>query len=164
MCVCVMMSCVITSFCSCLFKAKLNSHRGDRLKRKLPADQALQKELQLKRQMVELMEESARLSAENMQQINTNIANITATIQEGFSLMRTLLHRPQIPPPYSSSGGYGHFQGYPSGNLHASPHSTTPAFLRTPNGTPNPTTSSPPPDETPPQQTPSISYRPYSVT
>uniref|UniRef100_A0AAV2LQT0 Uncharacterized protein n=1 Tax=Knipowitschia caucasica TaxID=637954 RepID=A0AAV2LQT0_KNICA len=41
-----------------MLQAKLNSHRGDRLKRKVPADTG-QEELQLKRRMLDLMEESS---------------------------------------------------------------------------------------------------------
>ncbi|KAI7800514.1 uncharacterized protein LOC130564420 [Triplophysa rosa] len=71
-------------------RAKVNSHRGDRPKRKILTDPAVE-DLQIKRRMLELMEDSARRNSDNMQQINTNIANLTSTIQDGFSLMRELL-------------------------------------------------------------------------
>ncbi|KAK0154840.1 hypothetical protein N1851_002846 [Merluccius polli] len=81
-----------------LLQAKLASHRGDRLKRKAHADPA-EEELKIKRRTLELAEESARSHAEHMTQINTNIANITSTIQDGFALMRELLLRLQFVPP-----------------------------------------------------------------
>ncbi|CAM4571979.1 unnamed protein product [Leuciscus chuanchicus] len=59
--------------------AKLNSHRGDRLKRKVQADPA-EEDLKIKRRMLELMEDSARRNFDNMLQINTNIANITTAV------------------------------------------------------------------------------------
>ena len=65
--------------------------------------------------MLKLAEESARSHAEHITQINTNIANITSTIQDGFSLMRELLLRPQFVPPQSSSG---QFHGYPQSYVH----------------------------------------------
>ncbi|KAA0701669.1 hypothetical protein E1301_Tti018523 [Triplophysa tibetana] len=71
-------------------RVKLNSHRGDRPKRKILTDPA-EEDLQIKRRMLELMEDSVRRNSDNMQQINTNIANLTSTIQDGFSLMRELL-------------------------------------------------------------------------
>ncbi|KAM4628576.1 uncharacterized protein ACJ7VT_001052 [Polymixia lowei] len=93
-----------------MLQAKLNSHRTERLKRRLPAETAVQEDIILKKRMLELMEESARRNAENMQQINQNIANITCAIQDGFSLMRQLLVQPQhISHPHSSRGGFGQF-------------------------------------------------------
>ncbi|KAK7177197.1 hypothetical protein R3I93_001242 [Phoxinus phoxinus] len=111
-----------------LLQAKLNSHRGDRLKRKVPTDQA-EEDLKIKRRMLELMEDSSRRNSDNMLQINTNIANITTTIQEGFSFMRELLFQRQVTPLHSSSG---QFQGHPPSFMHRTPHPTTPAFLHTP--------------------------------
>ncbi|XP_030254162.1 uncharacterized protein LOC115570051 [Sparus aurata] len=114
-----------------LLQAKLDSHRGDLLKRKAQADPA-EEDLKIKRRMLELTEKSARINSENMAQINTNIAYITSTIQDGFSLMRELLLRPQFVHLHSSSG---QFHGYPPSYIHTTPHPTTPAFLHTP--TPN---------------------------
>lgn len=50
-----------------------------------------EEDLQIKRRMLELMEDSARRNSDNMQQINTNITHLTSTIQDGFSLLRELL-------------------------------------------------------------------------
>ncbi|XP_051233827.1 uncharacterized protein LOC127350831 [Dicentrarchus labrax] len=85
-----------------LLRARLNNHRGDRLKRKLTGDQVALEDLQIKWRMLELMEESSKRNMDCIQQINTNIANITNSIQEGFSLMRGLMLQPAY--PHSSSG------------------------------------------------------------
>ncbi|XP_034055928.1 uncharacterized protein LOC117535528 isoform X2 [Gymnodraco acuticeps] len=82
-----------------LLQPKLNSHRSDRLKRTLPADHAVQEDIQIKRRMLGTMEQTSSRNADNMQQINANFASITSTIQESFSMMRELMH--------SSGGGYG---------------------------------------------------------
>ncbi|XP_034057137.1 uncharacterized protein LOC117536402 [Gymnodraco acuticeps] len=103
-----------------LLQVQLNGHRSDRLRRKLPADHAMQEDLKLKRRMVELMEQNQQTSirnAESLQQMNDNI-------REGFSLMREFMHA----QPHSSSGGQ--FPGQ-SPYLHRSPQ---PAY------TPNPST------------------------
>lgn len=102
---------IITWFCSGFFKVKLNGHRQNRPKRNVPADLAVQEDIEIKKRMLELMEESNRHNADNIQQINTNIAKITSTIQEGFSLMRMLLLQPHT--ARSSSGGDGQFQRRP---------------------------------------------------
>ncbi|KAJ8001170.1 hypothetical protein DPEC_G00188500 [Dallia pectoralis] len=77
------------------------------LKRKVPTDPA-EEDLKIKRRMLELMEDSSRRDSDNMLQINTNIANITSTIQEGFSFMRELLFQRQFTPPHSSRGQHQH--------------------------------------------------------
>lgn len=98
---------IIIWFCSALFKAKLNSHRGDRLRRKVLTDLA-EEDLKIKKRMLELMEDSARCNSNNMLQINTNTANIISTIQEGFSLMRELLFQRHFAHPHSSKGTHHH--------------------------------------------------------
>lgn len=69
-------------FLLCFFKAELNSHRGDRLKRKIQRDPAVQKGLQIKRRMVNPLEESERHDTERLDKITGNIATTTNTIQE----------------------------------------------------------------------------------
>lgn len=107
------------------------------------------------------MEESSRRNADNMQQINTNIANITGTIQDGFALMRELLVQPHNAHPHSSSGGYGQFQGHSSSAfMHRGPHPTTPAFIHPLNETNHSGRYTPTMTHDPPQeQTSSYSYR-----
>ncbi|XP_033998620.1 mucin-5AC-like [Trematomus bernacchii] len=89
-----------------LLQPKLNSHRIDRLKRTLPADNAVQEDIQIKRRMLGTMEQTSSRNADNMLQINANFASISSTIQESFSLMRDLMRA----PPHSSGGGYGQSQ------------------------------------------------------
>ncbi|KAK5910864.1 hypothetical protein CgunFtcFv8_005089 [Champsocephalus gunnari] len=116
-----------------LLQAKLNSHRSDRLKRKLPADHAVQEDIKIKKRMLELMElmeQTSSRNADNMQQIN---ANITSTIQDGFSLMRELIHA----HPHSSGGGYGQFQVHSPPFMHRRPHPATLAFTHTPRTNPS---------------------------
>ncbi|XP_050956819.1 uncharacterized protein LOC127157624 [Labeo rohita] len=145
-----------------LLQAKLNSHRGDRLKRKVPTDPA-EEDLKIKRRMLELMEDSSRRNSDNMLQINTNIANITSSIQECFSFMRELFQRQFTQFTRSSSG---QFQGHPPSFINTTPHPTTPAFLHTPRPDKpanqpqqyHPECYTPTPHVTPHQQT-SFSYR-----
>ena len=104
----------ILIFCTCVCCYNLVRW----LKRKLPADHAMQEDLKIKKRMVELKEQTSIRNADSMQQMNANLANITSTIQDGFSLMRELMHA----PPHSSSGGYGHFQEPSSPFMHRRPH------------------------------------------
>ncbi|KAM9436417.1 uncharacterized protein Hap1MRO34_000864 [Clarias gariepinus] len=103
-----------------LLQAKLNSHRGHRLKTKVPTDMA-EEDLKIKRRMLELMEASSRRNSEN-------IANITSTIQEGFSFMKELFQR-HFTPTHSS---IGQSQEHPPSFMNTTPHPTTPAFPHTP--------------------------------
>ncbi|KAK5907484.1 hypothetical protein CesoFtcFv8_005331 [Champsocephalus esox] len=101
-----------------LLKAKLNIHRSDRLKRKLPADHAVQEDIKIKKRMLELMEQTSIRNSDSMQQMNASIVNITSTIQDGFSLMRELIHA----HPHSSSGGYRQFQEHSPPFMRRRPH------------------------------------------
>ena len=85
---------IMRQICSALFKSRLKNHRGDRLKRRLTGDQVALEDLQIKRKMLELMEESSKRNTDFMQQSNTNAANITNSIQEGFSMMREVMLKP----------------------------------------------------------------------
>ncbi|KAI9527223.1 hypothetical protein NQZ68_032804 [Dissostichus eleginoides] len=98
-----------------LLQAQLNGHRSDRLKRKLPADHAVQEDLKIKWRMVELMEQTSIRNADGMQQMN-------ATIRDGFSLMRDFIQA----HPHSSSGG--HFQEQSSPFMQRRPHPPTPTY------------------------------------
>ncbi|XP_038123785.1 uncharacterized protein LOC119771735 [Cyprinodon tularosa] len=107
-----------------MLQAKLNSHRGDRLKRRTPTETA-EEDIQIKRRMLELMEQTSRRNQENIQQINTNIANITNTIQDGFSLLRELLLQPPPARHYNTNTAYGHFQGHQQSHLYPNPPSNS---------------------------------------
>ncbi|AWO98432.1 Hypothetical protein SMAX5B_001512 [Scophthalmus maximus] len=131
-----------------LLQAKLDSHRGDRLKRKARADPVAEEDLQLKRRLLELAEESTRIYSESTGQINTYIANICSTINDGFALMREMMYQPpqqqQFVHPHSNTGQY---HGHPPSYMNTTSHPTTPAFLHTPRhnqpayNTPTPTRS-----------------------
>ncbi|KAF3834928.1 hypothetical protein F7725_027486 [Dissostichus mawsoni] len=108
-------------------EAKLNSHRSDRLKRKLPADHAVQEDIKIKKRMLELMEQTSIRNADSIQQMNASIVNITSTIQDGFSLMRELIQA----HPHSSSSGYGQFQEHSPPFMHRRPHLATLAYTPT---------------------------------
>ncbi|MED6262091.1 hypothetical protein ATANTOWER_014359 [Ataeniobius toweri] len=56
-----------------MLQAKLNSHRGHRLKKRLSVDSRVQEDLIIKMEMLELMEESHRRSSNTMWSINTSI-------------------------------------------------------------------------------------------
>lgn len=71
-------------------RAKHNSHRGDRLKRKLHTDPAVQEDLQIQRRMMDLLEQSERRNTERLDKTINNICSITNTIHEGFALLRQL--------------------------------------------------------------------------
>ncbi|XP_059929398.1 uncharacterized protein LOC132473337 [Gadus macrocephalus] len=128
-----------------LLQAKLDSHRKDRLKRKARPDPVAEAEedRQMKRRMVELAEESARSYAESTLQLNSNIANICSTIQDGLALMREIMYRPpqqtQYVPPHS-----GQYNSYPSPYIETTPrhtqHNATPMsqFAHTPSQTRTP--------------------------
>lgn len=86
------MKCCILKFAWCvIFKAKLNCHRGDRLKRKPPAEAAVIGDLQIKRKMLKIMKNSERERGESLQVVMSNITSITSTIQDSFSLLRSLM-------------------------------------------------------------------------
>ncbi|CAL8392047.1 unnamed protein product [Arctogadus glacialis] len=112
--------------CRHLLQAKLDSHRKDRLKRKARPDPVAEAEedRQMKRRMVELAEEPARSYAESTLQLNSNIANICSTIQDGFALMREIMYRPpqqtQYVPPQS-----GQYNSHPSPYMETTPNTTS---------------------------------------
>ncbi|MEQ2274222.1 hypothetical protein XENORESO_016428, partial [Xenotaenia resolanae] len=72
---------------------------------KLSVDSRVQEDLIIKKEMLELMEESHRCSSNTMRSINTSIEKITSTFQERFSVMRELLMQPYLAHSSSSSTG-----------------------------------------------------------
>ncbi|KAG8000838.1 hypothetical protein GBF38_018098 [Nibea albiflora] len=109
-------------------QARLNNHSGGGLKRRLRSDQVALEDLQIKWRMLELMEEASKRNIDTMQQINTNIAKIANSIQEGFSLMREMMLRPACPCSSSSSGFGQHQPTF----MHMAPHPATAACHQTP--------------------------------
>ena len=85
-----------------LSKAKLNSHIGDRLKRKVSGEQ---EDREMKRRMLASMEESRRDNKDCLDRMNDSMAEITSTIKDGFALMRELYLQPSsnFAHPQSSS-------------------------------------------------------------
>lgn len=63
-------------------------------------------DLNIKKRMLELLEENSRRNTENIQ-LNQNIATISSTIHDGFALMRELLTK-QTPRSqnFEQSNGY----------------------------------------------------------
>ncbi|XP_034009190.1 uncharacterized protein LOC117500379 [Trematomus bernacchii] len=121
-----------------LLQARLDGHRSDRMKRKLPAEHAVQEELRLKSRMLDLMEEATSRSAASMDRMNNTMDNINVTVQNGLSLMS------QFMQVHTNNSGYGHFQvpSYPPRR----PHTATPRL--------NPSVP-----HTPQQQSPPYSFR-----
>ena len=118
--------------CSALSKAKLNNHRGDRLKRKVPGEE---EDREMERRMMALMEESTKYNRASLDRMNNNMAEVTSTIKAGFSLMRELLLQPSsnnFAHPHSRGVGYGQLHGHPPAFIHSTPHPSTPAFQHTP--------------------------------
>ncbi|KAG7271715.1 hypothetical protein CRUP_001299, partial [Coryphaenoides rupestris] len=69
-------------------------------KTRVPAKTATQKDLQIDR-ILDLMEASDRRNAEYLQQITSNVATITNTIRDGFSLLKDfMLQQPSHMPPH----------------------------------------------------------------
>ncbi len=85
-------------------------------------------DLKIKRRMVVLLEESERRNTERLDKITKNIAAITDTIHEGFSLLRQLMSQQQplaapsqaAPSQASSSNGFAHMPSAPPRFTHAS--------------------------------------------
>nr|XP_057905913.1 THAP domain-containing protein 6-like [Doryrhamphus excisus] len=99
--------------------------KPDRLKRTTPMEAAIQEDLQLKRRMIDLMEESERRNNENMQQLNSNIAAITDTIKDSLQLIRTMMLQGQTAAPSQDGASmYDHMQA-------PEPHGTQ-AYMHTP--------------------------------
>ncbi|XP_057706797.1 uncharacterized protein LOC130924338 [Corythoichthys intestinalis] len=89
---------ISTSVPPAIVRPKLSCHSIDRLKRK--QDQEILEDLQIKRRMLKLMEESSRRDADAMEQMITSIAKMSSTIQEGLALMKEVFAQSE-----SSSGG-----------------------------------------------------------
>ncbi|XP_062381081.1 uncharacterized protein LOC134069200 [Sardina pilchardus] len=111
--------------------AYLSTHRYEKLKRKLPfeeqANAIAREELQLKRQVMQRMEETEKEFSDNMSRLTGSVERLTNSIAEGFAMMRQSMF--QQPPSHYPL--YHQMNSQPYG--HPPPH--------TPNPTPNPSTS-----------------------
>ncbi|KAL2093098.1 hypothetical protein ACEWY4_010410 [Coilia grayii] len=115
-----------------LLQARLNNHRGDRLKRKTPTDPAVLEDLRLKQRMVEIMEEEGKKYSKNMETTSENMSELIHTIREGFALLKTMVDRQQYQMPGPAIVAYGQpgTSMYP--NMHGPIPSVTPSYLHTP--------------------------------
>ena len=92
--------------CYALSKARLNSHRGKRLKRKFPDEQ---EDREMKRRMLALMEANVLATIINcvkLAQMNTRMDEITKSIKDGFSLIVQVfqqLNESNFAPPQQRS-------------------------------------------------------------
>ncbi|XP_012729945.2 uncharacterized protein LOC105934485 [Fundulus heteroclitus] len=80
-----------------MLQRKVGYHRPDKSKRRLNIDPAVQEDLQIKRRMVDLLEESGRRTAETMDKITKNMENMTNCIKEGIGLLARMMTQPQQP-------------------------------------------------------------------
>lgn len=116
-----------------LLDSKLKNYK---LKRKLPVDSQIlscaQKELQIKRRIVEKMDKMDEKYAENMEKMSNNMEKLTQSISDGLSLLKQAMTSPQYPPPnmYHTSAYNPYMQGlYGSRmpNYQSSSHSSSPS-------------------------------------
>ncbi|KAM4714178.1 tripartite motif-containing protein 16-like [Anableps anableps] len=83
-----------------MLQAKLAGHRRDRLKRKVHADPAVQEDLQIKRRMLELLEESEKYNKIKLDNLSVQMDKMLGSIDEGMSLLKTLMCQPQHHSPH----------------------------------------------------------------
>ncbi|KAK7877436.1 hypothetical protein WMY93_031856 [Mugilogobius chulae] len=99
-----------------LLQAKLNGHRHDRLKRKLPAEtqwlNAVEEDQRVKKKLVDFFETSTKQSNDNFAKITDTLNMLTTSVTEGFSLLRQVMQAPaQHYMPYDPRGHiYAHTQ------------------------------------------------------
>ncbi|KAK7922230.1 hypothetical protein WMY93_009132 [Mugilogobius chulae] len=81
-----------------LLQAKLNGHRHDRLKRKLPAEtqwlNAVEEDQRVKKKLVDFFETSTKQSNDNFAKITDTLNMLTTSVTEGFSLLRQVMQAP----------------------------------------------------------------------
>lgn len=92
---------VASKYCVCIsvFQAKLKGYRHERLKRRCPENTA-EEDLLLKKRMVDFMEKTQTNNTDCLNKITSNIAQLTSSISEGFSLLRQMIQQPAMPSPY----------------------------------------------------------------
>ena len=78
-----------------LLNARLTGHKREKLKRKLPVDTQLlsvsQEELQIKKQLLEKMENMDKAYSNHMDKLTSNMEKLTGSISDGFALMRQIM-------------------------------------------------------------------------
>ena len=83
--------------------SKLKNYRQNRLKRKLSTDEqllnAMQEDLEIKKRLLEKMDEVDKQQATQMKKFSQNMEQLTGCIVEGFSMLRQVMLHPQPLPP-----------------------------------------------------------------
>lgn len=78
-----------------LLNSRLKGYKVEKLKRKLPVDTQLfnisQEELQIKKKLVEKMDNMDRTYTTHMEKLTTNMERLTGSISDGFALLRQIL-------------------------------------------------------------------------
>ena len=78
-----------------LLNEKLKGYKGEKLKRKLPLDSQLltisQEELEIKKQLLEKMDNMDKVYTNQMDKLTSNLEKLTGSISDGFSLMRQIM-------------------------------------------------------------------------
>ncbi|XP_019134811.2 uncharacterized protein LOC109143111 [Larimichthys crocea] len=86
-----------------LLQTRLQGHRHDRMKRKLPAEaqwlNAVEEDKQLKKKLVDIIETSENRAADNLSKMTQTLDRLTASIADGFALLRQVVQPPHTPPP-----------------------------------------------------------------
>ncbi|XP_056281077.1 uncharacterized protein LOC130200650 [Pseudoliparis swirei] len=98
-----------------LLQAKLEGHRHERLKRKLPAEtqwlNAIEEDKGVKKKLIEMIETSEKQASDNFSRITDTLDRLTTSIADGFNLLRQVVHTPPPPPhynmPFDGRGPYG---------------------------------------------------------
>ena len=79
-----------------LLGAQLNDYKQAKLKRKLPVDSQLpncaKEDVQLKKKLIDQMEQMDRLYNGHMKKLSANMEKLTSLITTGFSLLQGLLY------------------------------------------------------------------------
>ena len=88
-----------------LLNSKLKDYKQEKLKRKLPADSQMlgiaQEELEIKKRLIDKMEEADKENSTQTGRLMTNMDKLTGSIAEGFAILRQVMlrahHSPTIP-------------------------------------------------------------------
>ena len=123
-----------------LLGAQLNDYKQVKLKRKLPVDTQLlncaKEDVQLKKKLIDQMDQMDRLHNEHMKKLSANMEKLTSSITTGFSLLQGLLYTP--PQHMCQQTGYTNFNptqqgGMPYSSGHFSDyHAPQPPTVRSP--------------------------------
>lgn len=88
-----------------LLNAKLRGHKQDKLKRKLSVDTQLlsiaQEELQLKKRILDKMDNMDNDHSQNMARLSTSMEQLTGSIADGFAMLREMMQSNSLPAQYT---------------------------------------------------------------